>query len=60
MSPFANISLLLFKLIEIINSKKSLIFFIIGLKNIILLTNNEKKVIGLDGFGLKIIDQQSF
>ena len=32
----------------------------IGLRNIILLTNNEKKVIGLDGFGLKIIDQQSF
>ena len=32
----------------------------IGLKNIILLTNNEKKVVGLDGFGLKIINQESF
>ena len=32
----------------------------IGLKNIILLTNNEKKVVGLDGFGLKIINQEGF
>ena len=32
----------------------------IGLKEIILLTNNQKKVIGLDGFDLKIISQESF
>ena len=32
----------------------------IGLKKIILLTNNKKKVIGLDGFGLRIIKQENF
>ena len=32
----------------------------IGLKEMILLTNNEKKVISLDGFGLSIIRQEKF
>ena len=32
----------------------------IGLKKIILLTNNQKKVIGMDGFGIKIINQENF
>ena len=32
----------------------------IGLKEIILLSNNPKKVIGLSGFGLKIINQENF
>ena len=32
----------------------------IGLKEIILLTNNQKKVVSLDGFGLKILKQEKF
>ena len=32
----------------------------IGLNKIILLTNNKKKIIGLEGFKLKIIKQESF
>ena len=32
----------------------------IGLKEIILLTNNQKKVVSLDGFGLKILKKEKF
>ena len=32
----------------------------IGLNKIILLTNNRKKVIGLDGFNIEIIKQEKF